>query len=394
MNIKKITSVMLTVFLASCAGQVKDVLDFSSSANGTARAYIPAADGIYMLELNTATGQIESHVLNTTLKAARFLTIHPSDQYLYVARMEGKWGEGSTGAAVAYSIDKSSGQLTTINEQYASGQNSAFIETNRTGDMAIVANYNGATVSTFKIGEDGALSEHTQIIEHTGATGLVLPKQSVPHPHSARVSPENTFVYIPDLGTDDIWIYRIDKDTATLVPAETPQFSVKDGSGPRHFDFHPSANFAYLISEISAEVTVFSRNAENGELTEVQKITTLPDDFEGRKYAAEIKVHPNGKFLYVSNRVHDSIAVFQVDQRQGTLKQVEYEPSLGKIPRHFDIDPTGRWLVVGNQKSNTVVVFAINQYTGELDPVGEPVEIADPRAVAFLSNLVEVKSEG
>jgi 6-phosphogluconolactonase len=209
-------------------------------------------------------------------------------------------------------------------------------------------------------------------------------RQKEPHAHSINVSPDNRFAFVADLGIDKIMIYRLDTEKGTIEKNSPPFISVRPGAGPRHFAFHPNGKYAYVINELDCTVTAFSYKPASGTLTNIQTITTLPNEFDGSNTCAEVRVHPNGKFLYGSNRGHDSIAVYWIDSDKGTLTFVEHETTDIKTPRNFNIDPTGKFCLVANQGSNSVVVFRINQKTGALTPTGHKISVGRPVCVRFL----------
>jgi 6-phosphogluconolactonase len=246
----------------------------------------------------------------------------------------------------------------------------------------LVANYGVGSVASFPILADGRLGKATAFLRHTGQS--VNPeRQKEPHAHSIYVSPDNRFVVSADLGTDQVYVYRFDATKGTLVPNTPPSVAVPAGSGPRHFAFHPSGKSAYVIEEMGSSITAFSYDAAGGVLHPLETISTLPMDFKGRSTCAEIEMHPSGKFLYGSNRGHDSIAIFTIDPARGTLRPAEYVSTQGKTPRGFGIDPTGTYLIAGNQDTNTLVVFHIDAQTGRLTPTGQVLDIQAPVCVMF-----------
>jgi 6-phosphogluconolactonase len=234
-----------------------------------------------------------------------------------------------------------------------------------------------------RLKDDGRLEESTSFIQHSGSS--VDPgRQKGPHAHSINLSPDNRFAIAADLGLDELLVYRFDPKTASLAPSDPPFVKLAPGSGPRHFAFHTGGKFAYAISEMKNTVTVFSWDASRAAFSEVQMISTLPSDFKGQSYTAEVQVHPSGRFLYGSNRGHDSIAVFAVDGATGRLALQELVPTQGKFPRNFGIDPTGSWLFAANQRTNNIVVFRINTKNGSLSPAGKTFEVGAPVCVKFV----------
>lgn len=389
--IKNISGVLFAFGLLACSSKDTAVDKVEpSSIDSIARAYIVGVGGIHLIELNMNSGALVSKGLVAKLDKPKFLTVHPFSNFLYVAGMQGEHKTGAIGIVTSFLVDSKTGGLTKLNEVDSGGRNAVHIELNNAGDMAIAANFHGSSVSTFLVNNDGSLTDVADQKTYTGS-GSDHPLQREPHPHSSRFSADGQFAYVQDLGTDSIYIYQVDASSAALTPAVQPRIKLPPVSGTRHFDFHPSSPFAYVINELSADITIFKRNKVTGGLIRRQVISTLPEEYDGRKWAAEVLSHPDGKFVYASNRTHDSIAVFEADPDSGLLTLVGFEPTRGKTPRHFAIDPTGKWMLVGNQESNTMAVFEIDQETGELDPVGEPLQLDGPRAVAFLS--INAKSQ-
>jgi 6-phosphogluconolactonase len=247
----------------------------------------------------------------------------------------------------------------------------------------LVVNYGTGSVAVLAIRDDGSLGDSTAFVQHSGSS--VNPKrQQGPHAHSVNLSPDNRFAIVADLGLDQVLVYRFDASSGSLQPNDPPFARVAPGAGPRHFTFHPSGRFAYVINELASTVTAFNWDARRGVLSEIQTISTLPKDFSGENYTAEVVVHPNGRFLYGSNRGHDSIAVFSID-RQGKLTFIETTPTQGSFPRNFALDPTGRWLFAANQRSDNVVLFRVDPKTGRLSPANRTIRVGSPVCVRFLA---------
>jgi 6-phosphogluconolactonase len=340
--------------------------------------------GIYLFELDLATGAIEPKGLAAETVNPSFLAIHPNRRFLYavseVADSDGK----KTGAVAAFRIDPATGNLSRLNHQPSEGAGPCHLVVDRTGKSVLVANYGGGSIAALPIERDGQLGKATAAIQHSGSS--VNPRrQEAPHAHSINVDPANRFAVAADLGLDKVLVYRFDAAGGKLVSNNPPAASVAPGAGPRHFAFHPSGRFAYVINELSCTVTAFAYDAERGVLKELQTITTLPHELREGYSTAEVQVHPSGKFLYGSNRGHDSIVVYSIDAASGKLTRVENEPTQGKTPRNFGIDPTGTYLLAANQGSDSIVVFRINPKTGELDPTGHVVEAPAPVCVRFLT---------
>jgi 6-phosphogluconolactonase len=282
----------------------------------------------------------------------------------------------------AFSIDAETGKLTLLNQRSSGGDGPCHLVLDKDQKNVLVANYGGGSVGVLPVLPDGTLGETNAFIQHAGKS--VNPsRQEKPHAHCVALDPANRFAFVCDLGIDKVMIYHFDSARGTLTPNDPPFFQAKPGAGSRHLAFHPNGRFAYLVNELDSSMTALAYDASRGELRELQTLPMLPDDFKGDNLAAEVVVHPSGKFLYSSNRGHDSIVHFDIDRKKGTLKFVERQPTAGKTPRHFAIDPTGKFLMVANQDSGNVVVFAINPRDGRLTKTGQTLEVPSPVCVKF-----------
>lgn len=341
--------------------------------------------GVYVSRLDLATGALSPPQLAGETTNPSFLAIHPSRSHLYAANEVGNFQGKESGSVSAFSIDRTTGTLTPLNQQASVGRGPAYIVVDKTGRNALVANYGGGSVAVLPIEPDGTLKPASAFVQHTGSS--VNPRrQNRPHAHSINVDPGNRFAYAADLGLDKVLVYRFDADKGSLAPNEPPFASVQPGAGPRHFAFHPGGRFAYVINEIDVTLTAFSSDPASGTLTELQTVSTLPlgQSVETGFSTADVQVHPSGKFLYGSNRGHDSIVVFAIDEKTGRVTHVEHEPTQGSTPRGFGIDPTGAYLLAANQRSDSVVVLRIDQQTGRLTPTGHRIEIGSPVCVKFV----------
>jgi 6-phosphogluconolactonase len=341
------------------------------------------SQGIYQATFDATTGKLGEPSLAGEAVNPSFLAIHPTGKFLYavgeIADFEGK----KTGGVTAFAIDAPSGKLTKLNQQSSEGTGPCHISIDKAGGTAFVANYGGGSCCSLPIGADGKLNPAASAIQHHGSS-VNEKRQTAPHAHSINLDPSNQFAFVADLGLDKVLIYKVDGKKHTLTPNDPQSASVAPGSGPRHFAFHPSGKAAYVINEMANTVTAFAFDAAKGSLTETQTITTLPQDFTGTSYTAEVVAHPSGKFLYGSNRGHDSLAVFQIDAA-GKLTAAGHVSTGGKTPRNFNVDPTGKWVLAGNQGSGTVTVFAVNQDTGILTPTGQSIAVGSPVCVRFLA---------
>jgi 6-phosphogluconolactonase len=287
------------------------------------------------------------------------------------------------GIVSAFSIDAKTGGLTLLNQQSSEGPGPCFVSVDPTGRSVLVANYGGGSVASLPIEPNGRLLPASSFIQHRGAVADRR-RQGGPHGHSVNLDAANRFAVVADLGLDKVFVYRFDPEHGKLIANEPDSARVAPRSGPRHFAFHPGGRFGYVINEIANTVIAFAYDADKGILTEIQTISTLPDDFEGRSNTAEVQVHPSGKFLYGSNRGHNSIAIFAIDPTTGKLTTVGFEPTQGKNPRNFALDPAGNFLFAENQESDSIVTFKIDQQTGALKSTGQFVTVAKPVCIRMI----------
>jgi 6-phosphogluconolactonase len=339
--------------------------------------------GIYVYRYDPGKAQVTSIGLAAQTINPSFLAVHPNRRFLYAVNEVGDYKGQKSGGVSAFAIDNATGKLTLLNEVASGGADPCYITVDNTGKFVLVANYTGGSVSVFPILKDGSLGEASAFVQHTGH-GTNPKRQEAPHAHSIDVSPDDRFAIVDDLGLDETLVYKFDSSKGSLALNDPPFAKADAGAGPRHFAFHPNGKFAYVIHEMGSTVSVFDYDAAGGILHPVQTISTIPKDFTSLNEDAEIEVHPSGKFLYASNRGHDSIAVFAIDPNKGTLTLVEYAPTKGESPRHFQIDPTGRLLFAENEKSDNIVVFRINAQTGRLTPTGKVLDVSQPVCVKFV----------
>ena len=338
--------------------------------------------GIHWLKLDMGTGKLRAVGKLSGQKNPSFLAIHPNKKFLYAVNEIGNYKGEKAGGVSAYSIDQKTGALTFINQQSSKGGAPCHLVLDATGRNVLVANYTGGSVASLPVSRKGGLRQASSFIQHTGSS-LLKPRQAAPHGHSINVSPGNKFAVAADLGLDKVLVYGFDPKGGKMTPAGFAK--VAPGSGPRHFAFHPNGKFAYVINEITLTVTAFTWDESKGKLEEIQTITTLPVERGKGMSTAEVQVHPSGKFLYGSNRGHNTIAVFSIDQKTGKLSAVQHQSTLGKTPRNFGIDPTGKFLIAANQSSGDIFTFWINQDTGQLKSTGHKIEVPMPVCVKFLN---------
>jgi 6-phosphogluconolactonase len=338
--------------------------------------------GIYRLELDAAAGKLGEPKLAAESNSPSFLAIHPRGKFLYAVN-EGSVKGKKGGGVSAFAIDRKTGGLTLLNQESSVGAGPCHLIVDAAGKHVLVANYGGGSALVLPIAADGSLQGASSFVQHEGKS--VNPKrQEAPHAHSINLDKAGRFAFVADLGLDKVLIYRYDAARGTLTPNEPAAATLKPGAGPRHFAFHPSGKFAYVINELDSTLTAFDYDAGTGALRERQTLSTLPKSHPGNS-TAEVVVHPSGKFVYGSNRGHNSIAVFTVDPESGKLQAAGHQGHLIKTPRNFAIEPGGRYLLVGNQAGDSIGVFAIDQATGALTPVGEPVAVPAPVCIRFLA---------
>jgi len=338
--------------------------------------------GIYRLRFDDRNGKLSVVGVAAESTDPSFLVVDPSEKFLYAVNEVGNYGGGKSGAVSSYSIDRSTGKLTLLNQVASGGADPCYVSFDKTGKYLLVANYTGGNVAIFSLGADGKLGARSAFEQHTGH-GVVQDRQEGPHAHWIATSADNRYALAVDLGTDQVVVDKFDASNGTLAPNDPPFAKLEDGAGPRHLAFSPNEKFAYVTNELGSTVTVFAYDAAAGTLEAKQTIGTLPADFNAPNDTAEIAVHPSGKFLYVSNRGRDSIAVFAINPKTGILTSIGDFLTRGKTPRNFVIDPSGHYLLVANQDTNDIEVFRIDGSSGELAFTGERVEIPSPVDIAF-----------
>jgi 6-phosphogluconolactonase len=340
--------------------------------------------GIYASRLDLATGALTPPELVAETPNPSFLAVHPTGNFLYAANEVRALNDQPGGGVSGFAVDRATGKLTPVNQQSSRGAGAVHLVVDKAGRNVLVANYGGGSVAVLPIDKDGRLKEASAFVQHEPPPGAA--ENVRPRAHSINLDPANRFAYVPDLGLDQVRIYRFSSEAGTLQPNEPPFVSLPPGAGPRHFAFHPNGRFAYVINEKSVTLTAFAHDPDGGGLKPYQTITTLPagEPVEIGYSTAEVQVHPSGKFLYGSNRGHNSIAVFTVDPASGSLGFVQAKPTQGNTPRGFGIDPTGAYLLVAHQRSDSVVVFRIDPASGKLTPTGHTIAIGSPAAVKFV----------
>ena len=376
-----ITGLLLIAFLTTMTPILSMAADPSKVAVFVGTYTGGESKGIYRFDLDTTSGKVSEPTLAAEVKNPSFLAIAPSRRFLYavseVDDLNGKKG----GAVTAFSVD-AKGALNTLNTESVGGAGPCHLVVDKAGKNVLVANYGGGSVAVLPIDADGRLKPLSSFIQHRGSS-VNKGRQSEPHAHSVNLDQANNFAFVADLGLDRILVYKFDAELGKLSPSASDSLGLDPGSGPRHFAFHPSGKYAYVINELNSTVTAFTYDSEKGLLKKFQSLSTLPEGGRRTNYPAEVVVHPSGRFVYGSNRGHDSISVFEVDPSTGKLKAAGHQGTGIKNPRNFAIEPTGKFMLVANQDLNSIVVFKIDQTTGKLEPTDQSVKVGKPVCIRF-----------
>jgi 6-phosphogluconolactonase len=346
---------------------------------GTYTGGTSASKGIYSLRLDLATGALTPAGAPAESVSPSFLALHPSGRYLYAVNETGGPGKDEGGVS-AFAIDRRTGALSFLNQQSSRGGGPCHLAVDAKGRHVLVANYGGGSVAVLPLQPDGRLDAATAFVQHVGH-GADPGRQKGPHAHWIDVDAANRYALAADLGLDQVLVYKYDAARGGLTPHQPPAARLAPAAGPRHAAFHPDGRRLYVINELNSTVTAFSYDPAAGVLSDLQTLSTLPAGYTGQSFTAEIAIRPDGKFLYGSNRGHDSLAIFSRDKSTGKLTLVGHQPTLGKTPRNFAIDPSGAYLLAANQNSDTIVVFKIDRGSGKLTPVGSPISIPRPVCV-------------
>ena len=337
--------------------------------------------GIYHARLDTQNGKLTTPKHAADMASPGFLALHPDGNVLYAVG-----SIDDVPCAAAFRIRRQNGQsvLSLVNSQPIGDGGAAHLATDREAKVLITAQYGGGSTAIFPLSDDGTIGPRSQLVKHEGGSGAVPQRQEKPHAHWVGTSPDNRFVFVPDLGMDEVVIYRLDSDQPRLTVHGGGK--VPAGGGPRHMKFHTSGQYIYVLNELALSVTVFDYDAEQGTMRPIQTIPTVSEQDKSKEMfvsASEIRVHPSGKFVYAANRGHDTITAFRVAPESGRLTEIECEPVRGSWPRNFNIDPSGQWLVAAGRDSNTLAVFAIQPSTGELTYTRNTVMVPTPICVEF-----------
>lgn len=332
--------------------------------------------GVYAAALDESPGRLPT-LSNASIDDPSFLAVHPDGTLLYVV------SRTSGGRIWAVRIDPETGALTPIEKRPCTGDSPCYVSVDSTGRYAFVTTYRGGTVEGFPIHGDGSLGEASDVVSHRGS-GADPDRQEAPHPHSIEPGPENRFVYVPDLGTDRIVQYELDRERGRLRSVDDGGLELQAGSGPRHVAFHPNGRFGYVTNELDSTLTAFERDGRSGRLDTIETVGTLPDGFDGENAPADVHVHPSGEWAYASNRGHDSVVRYKINETTGRPHSPVHESTRGPTPRDLAIEPSGAFLFSANQHGGAVTVFAIDRDTGTVESLGESVEVPKPVCVGFL----------
>ena len=375
---KMVCSMLPLLFAIGCNNSADEYIVYVGTYTGK------GSEGIYAYNFNPVTGDLSALGLAAKTENPSFITIDQKGKFLYAVNEIDSFQNKRSGAISVFAIEKESAKLTLMQQVASMGAAPAHLSLDKSGCYLMVANYNGGNIASFPIGNDGLLGSHTAFVQHYGS-GKDSERQSAPHAHYIQTNNDNRFVLAADLGIDKVLIYRFDSKTGSLTPNNPDCIKLQDGSGPRHLAFSPTGKFVYVLNELSSTVTVFEFEQDSGIVGEKQTISTLPSNFKGENTTAEILLDSKGKFLYVSNRGDNSIAVFSIDSNNGFLKHIEWVSSEGETPRNFEIDPTGKWLLAANQNSNNLQIFSIDPISGRLLKVPKSLKVYSPVCIRFLS---------
>ena len=361
-------------------------------ASRTVRVYVGTytkgdSQGIYQFSFDTRTGKAGKVSLAAKTPDPSFLAIHPSGKHVLAVNETSEWdGLKNSGGISSFEIDSKTGRLNLMNQQPTRGAHPCHLVIDRSGKTVLVANYTGGSVIGYSILDDGCLGPSSSFVQHTGS-GLLKPRQAAPHAHSINIAPSGQFAVAADLGMDQVLVYRFDPAKGTLLANKPAGPKVVAGAGPRHFSFHPGGRFGYVINEINLTVTAFSWNSKAGTFKEIQTISTLPPgEKQGEGMStAELRVGVRGRFLFGSNRGHNTIVSYRIDRKTGRLTYVGNYSTGGKTPRNFGLDPSGRFLLAENQDSDTIHVLKIDRKTGKLAETGSVIQVPSPVCVRMLA---------
>lgn len=340
--------------------------------------------GIYVYRMDGESGSVTQVHIEEGISNPSFLAIHPNSKYLYAVAEVAESSGVPGGAVVAYSLDSTSGKLQRINQQSTGGPGPCYVAVEATGRYAIVANYSGGSVAMLPIAEDGSLKPSSHFIQHYGGSKVNPKRQEKAHAHSVNIDPSNRFCVVNDLGMDQLRVYEMDLDAGKLNFKEDVSVMTAPGAGPRHFAFHPNGRYAYVLNELGCTMSAYNYDGATGKLTEINTLSTLPEDYKGNNTTADVHVTPDGRYVYGSNRGHNTLAIYRVNESNGSIEFAGDQSTGGKTPRNFAIHPDGKFLYAANQDSDSIIQFEVNLGTGELTPVGREIRCPMPVCLKFL----------
>ena len=347
---------------------------------GTGRVLQGKGEGIYVFRLDQESGALEPVGKTTSVTNPSYLEFDATQRFLYAVNELKSYQDSPTGTVSAFAAHPTTGELTFLNRQPTHGTDPCHVVVDRRRRHVFVANFMSGSVCVLPVRDDGSLDAACDFIQHLGA-GIDPVRQNGPHAHSVTLDATNRYAFVPDLGLDKLLIYKFDAKRGMLEPNGVPWIKMKPGAGPRHVALHPGGRFAYLINELNSTLAALACNRRTGAFQELQIVPTLPEGFRGESTGADIQISPSGRFIYASNRGHDSIAIYRINQRTGRLTYVDHAATQGRTPRSFCLDPTGRFLLAANQDSDMIVTFRIDARTGKLRPTGHVAHVPTPVCV-------------
>lgn len=373
------------LFTAIAASKWAPQIALAQSQQDTMFAYVGSftsedrgaqGNGINVYRIDPGSGDWE-HIQNVSdLVNPSFLARDQSGRFLYSAHADMDY-------ATAFAIEPTSGHLTLLNRQNTGGTNGVHLAVDQSNSFLVVSNYASGSMAVLPLNEDGSLAPLSDLVTLSGSPGPHPTEQQSSHPHHNPFDPQGGFFIVPDKGLDAVFVFRLDAENGTLIPADVPSVATQAGAGPRHADFHPTLPHAYVINELDSTMAVYEYDTTTGALEQIQLLSTLPDGFTGRNTTAEVWVHPSGRFLYGSNRGHSSIVGYAIDQSSGLLSPIGWTPTGGQTPRYFGLDPSGSRLYACNQNDHNIVAFMVDQATGTLTPTGQSIETGSPVTIVF-----------
>lgn len=382
---KLLLNLICTATLASCSVNTPEPEPAQEPLVYVGTYTSKGSEGIYVYRLDPASGELRlAHAISDRNNPS-FLAVDGRRRRLYAVHELNNYLGADQGAVRAYSIDAESGKPTPLHIQPSMGAHPCHVVLDADGKYLFLANYSGGNIAMLPIQTDGSLLPPSDVVQHSGSS-VNKSRQEGPHAHSVNLSPDGRFLLAADLGIDKIMIYRVDAQGGKLVPNDPPFVAAAPGAGPRHLTFDPSGRRVYVINELNSSITGYHYDAERGALTRIESVSTLPQGFAGANTCADIHVTPDGRFLFGSNRGHDSIVAFRIDEATGKLTLIGHTPSGGKTPRNFAVDPSGNFLLVANQNSDKIVVMRINRETGVLSTLQE-VSVSMPVCIKIVDQF-------